>query len=53
MPARRLEIGSFGGVKSLDWRHIAGTAALAGRSEAGTSTVLDLTIALHDVRGTS
>lgn len=53
MPVRRLEIGSFGGVKSLNWRHVAGTAALAGRSKAGPSTVLDRTLALNDVRDMS
>ncbi len=55
MPVRRLEIESYGGVKSMDWRHIAETAALAGRGDAWTSTVLDGTflLALHDERGTS
>ena len=53
MRVRRLEIGSVGKVKSLDWRHIAETSALAGGDEAGTSMVLARTIALHEIRRTS
>jgi energy-coupling factor transporter ATP-binding protein EcfA2 len=38
---RRLEIENFRGVKSLDWRHIAETAALVGPGDSGKSTILD------------
>ena len=41
MRLRRLEIENFRGVKSLDWRHIAETAALVGRGDSGKSTILD------------
>lgn len=41
MRLRRLEISNFRGVKSLDWRHIADTAALVGPGDSGKSTVLD------------
>jgi energy-coupling factor transporter ATP-binding protein EcfA2 len=41
MRLRRLEIENFRGVKSLDWRHIAETAALVGPGDAGKSTILD------------
>jgi putative ATP-dependent endonuclease of the OLD family len=41
MLLRRLEIENFRGVKSLDWRHIAETAALVGPGDSGKSTILD------------
>ena len=41
MRLRRLEIENFRGVKSLDWRHIADTAALVGPGDSGKSTILD------------
>lgn len=41
MRLRRLEIENFRGVKSLDWRHIAETAALVGPGDSGKSTILD------------
>jgi putative ATP-dependent endonuclease of OLD family len=41
MRLRRLEIQNFRGVKSLDWRHIAETAALVGPGDSGKSTILD------------
>lgn len=41
MRLRRLEIVNFRGVKSLDWRHIAETAALVGPGDSGKSTILD------------
>lgn len=41
MRLRRLEIENFRGVKSLDWRHIAETAAIVGPGDSGKSTVLD------------
>ncbi|MCB1009141.1 MAG: AAA family ATPase [Acidobacteria bacterium] len=41
MRLRRLEIENFRGVKSLDWRHIAETAALVGHGDSGKSTILD------------
>jgi hypothetical protein len=55
MLVSRLEIESFGGMKLLDWKHIAETAALAGRGDAGMSTVLDgrIFIALHPEQVTS
>src|SRR5258708_5850460 len=40
MRLRRLEIGNFRGVRSLDWRHIAETAALVGPGDSGKSTIL-------------
>lgn len=41
MRLRRLEIENFRGVKSLEWRHIAETAALVGPGDSGKSTILD------------
>ncbi|TAE87568.1 MAG: DUF2813 domain-containing protein [Verrucomicrobia bacterium] len=41
MRLRRLEIENFRGVKKLDWRHIAETAALVGPGDSGKSTILD------------
>lgn len=41
MRLRRFEIQNFRGVKSLDWRHIADTAALVGPGDSGKSTILD------------
>lgn len=41
MRLRRLEIQNFRGVKALDWRHIAETAALVGPGDSGKSTILD------------
>jgi putative ATP-dependent endonuclease of OLD family len=41
MRLRRLEIENFRGVKTLDWRHIAETAALVGPGDSGKSTILD------------
>ena len=41
MRLRRLQIENFRGVKALDWRHIAETAALVGPGDSGKSTVLD------------
>lgn len=41
MRLRRLEIENFRGVRSLDWRHIADTAALVGPGDSGKSTILD------------
>lgn len=41
MRLRRLEIENFRGVKSLDWRHVAETAALVGPGDSGKSTILD------------
>ena len=41
MRLRRLEIENFRGVKSLDWKHIAVTAALVGPGDSGKSTILD------------
>lgn len=41
MRLRRLEIANFRGVKSLDWKHIADTAALVGPGDSGKSTILD------------
>src|SRR5690606_19006380 len=41
MRLRRLQIESFRGVKALDWRHIAETAALVGPGDSGKSTILD------------
>lgn len=41
MRLRRLEIENFRGVKVLDWRHIAETAALVGPGDSGKSTILD------------
>lgn len=41
MRLRRLEIANFRGVKSLDWRHIAETAALVGPGDSGKSTILE------------
>lgn len=41
MRLRRLEIENFRGVKALDWRHIAETAALVGPGDSGKSTILD------------
>lgn len=38
---RRLQVENFRGVKALDWRHIADTAALVGPGDSGKSTVLD------------
>jgi putative ATP-dependent endonuclease of OLD family len=37
----RLVIEHFRGVRSLDWRHIAETAALVGPGDSGKSTILD------------
>lgn len=41
MRLRRLEIENFRGIKALDWRNIAETAALAGPGDSGKSTILD------------
>jgi putative ATP-dependent endonuclease of OLD family len=41
MRLRRLEVQNFRGLRSLDWRHIADTAALVGAGDTGKSTVLD------------
>lgn len=41
MKLRRLEIENFRGIKALDWRHIADTAALVGSGDSGKSTILD------------
>ena len=41
MRVRRLEVANFRGVKSLDWKHIAETAALVGPGDSGKSTILD------------
>ena len=41
MRLRRLQIENFRGVKALDWRHIAVTAALVGPGDSGKSTILD------------
>lgn len=41
MRLRRLEIENFRGVKKLDWRQIAETAALVGSGDSGKSTILD------------
>ena len=41
MRLRRLEIENFRGVRSLDWRHVADTAALVGSGDSGKSTILD------------
>ncbi len=41
MRLRRLQIENFRGVKALDWRHIAETAALVGPGDSGKSTILD------------
>ena len=41
MRLRRLQIENFRGVKTLDWRHVAETAALVGPGDSGKSTVLD------------
>lgn len=41
MRLRRLEIENFRGVKALDWRHIAESAALVGPGDSGKSTILD------------
>lgn len=41
MRLRRLEIENFRGVKALDWRYIAETAALVGPGDSGKSTILD------------
>lgn len=41
MHLRRLEIANFRGVRSLDWRHVADTAALVGSGDSGKSTILD------------
>lgn len=41
MRLRRLELENFRGVKALDWRHIAETAALVGPGDSGKSTILD------------
>ncbi len=41
MRLRRLQIENFRGVKVLDWRHIAETAALVGPGDSGKSTILD------------
>jgi putative ATP-dependent endonuclease of the OLD family len=41
MRLRRLEIENFRGVRSLDWRHVADTAALVGPGDSGKSTILD------------
>jgi putative ATP-dependent endonuclease of OLD family len=40
MRLRRLEIENFRGVRSLDWKHIADTAALVGPGDSGKSTIL-------------
>lgn len=41
MRLRRLEIENFRGVKALDWRYVAETAALVGPGDSGKSTILD------------
>jgi putative ATP-dependent endonuclease of the OLD family len=41
MRLRRLEIENFRGIRSLDWRHVADTAALVGPGDSGKSTILD------------
>ncbi len=41
MRLRRLEIKNFRGVRLLDWKHIADTAALVGPGDSGKSTILD------------
>ncbi len=41
MRLRRLEIELFRGVRTLDWRHVANTAALVGPGDSCKSTVLD------------
>lgn len=41
MRLRRLQIENFRGVKALDWRNIAKTAALVGPGDSGKSTILD------------
>lgn len=41
MRLRRLQIENFRGVKALDWRHVAETAALVGPGDSGKSTILD------------
>jgi putative ATP-dependent endonuclease of the OLD family len=41
MRLRRLELENFRGVRSLDWKHVADTAALVGPGDSGKSTVLD------------
>jgi predicted ATP-binding protein involved in virulence len=41
MKLRRLEVENFRGIQSLDWRHIADTAALVGPGDSGKSTILD------------
>lgn len=41
MRLRRLEIENFRGIRTLDWRHVAETAALVGPGDAGKSTILD------------
>lgn len=41
MKLRRLEIENFRGIKALDWRYIAETAALVGPGDSGKSTILD------------
>ncbi|MGE0784363.1 MAG: ATP-dependent endonuclease [Sandaracinaceae bacterium] len=41
MRLRRLQVENFRGVKALDWRHIAETAALVGPGDSGKSTILD------------
>lgn len=41
MRLRRLQIENFRGVKALDWRNIAETAALVGPGDSGKSTILD------------
>lgn len=41
MRLRRLEIENFRGVRALDWRHIADTAALVGPGDSGKSSILD------------
>lgn len=41
MRLRRLEIENFRGVRALDWRHIAVTAALVGPGDSGKSSILD------------
>jgi energy-coupling factor transporter ATP-binding protein EcfA2 len=41
MRLRRLEIEHFRGIRSLDWRHVADTAALVGPGDSGKSTILD------------
>lgn len=41
MRLRRLQIENFRGVKALDWRYIAETAAMVGPGDSGKSTILD------------